>query len=191
MLVKKLDSERLIIRPFVKSDGESFLEIMRDEVVNTYLPWYPITSLEEACDKLQRKYLDDLGYHYAICLKSDNKAIGYVNVSGNESYDFGYGLCREFWHKGIISEACALVLDDFKDKVPYITATHDIHNVHSGNVLKKIGMQYHYSYVEQWMPKDIQVTFRMFQLNFVEGQDVYRGYWDRYDIILLKIKTDL
>lgn len=70
-----------------------------------------------------------------------------------------------------------------KDGVPYITATHDINNPRSGAVMKNIGMNYKYSYEEQWQPKEILVTFRMFQLN-LDGQDnrIYMEYWDRYSV---------
>ena len=63
----------------------------------------------------------------------------------------------------------------------YITATHDLNNPASGRVMQKLGMTYRYSYVEQWQPKDISVTFRMYQLN-LDGMDgrVYMGYWNKY-----------
>lgn len=45
--------------------------------------------------------------------------------------------------------------------------------------MKKLGMSYKYSYEEQWQPKDILVTFRMYQLNFVGQNDrVYKEYWN-------------
>lgn len=49
--------------------------------------------------------------------------------------------------------------------------------------MKNIGMTYKYSYEEQWQPKEILVTFRMFQLN-LDGQDnrIYMEYWDRYSV---------
>lgn len=65
----------------------------------------------------------------------------------------------------------------------YVTATHDVNNPYSGEVMKKIGMTYRYSYEEQWQPKGILVTFRMYQLN-LDGKDerIYRKYWDKYDV---------
>ena len=67
-----------------------------------------------------------------------------------------------------------------KDGIPYITATHDIKNPRSGNVMKRLGMLYQYSYKEQWQPKNILTTFCMYQLNF-DGQDkrVYKSYLDQ------------
>ena len=45
------------------------------------------------------------------------------------------------------------------------------------------GMRYQYSYEELWQPKNILVTFRMYQLN-LDGREerVYRKYWDSSDV---------
>ena len=49
----------------------------------------------------------------------------------------------------------------------------------SGGVMRNVGMKYQYSYEEQWQPKNIPVTFRMYQLNLDGCADrVYRGYWE-------------
>ena len=124
------------------------------------------------------------GYRYAVCLKKDNIPIGYVHVSGEKSHDFGYGLKKEFWHRGIITEASQAVVDQLRrDGLPYITATHDVNNPRSGEVMKRIGMKYQYSYKEQWQPKNILVTFRMYQLN-LDGNEgrIYWEYWERYPV---------
>lgn len=60
-----------------------------------------------------------------------------------EPHDLGYGLRKEFWHKGIATEAGKAVVELVrKDGVPYITATHDRNNPKSGNVMRKVGMKY-------------------------------------------------
>ena len=70
-----------------------------------------------------------------------------------------------------------------KDGLPYITATHDRNNPRSGGVMRNVGMKYQYSYEEQWQPKNILVTFRMYQLN-LDGEKgrVYKKYWDSSDV---------
>lgn len=47
--------------------------------------------------------------------------------------------------------------------------------------MKRIGMKYCYSYVEQCQPKNFPVTFRMYQLN-LDGNHgrVYQKYRDMY-----------
>ncbi len=181
-----IETERLILRKFTDKDLEAIYLIFSDKEVNTFLPWFPLKTIEEAADFYKdnylKKYKDEVGYHYAVCLKEDNYPIGYINVSGDDSHDFGYGLRREFWKQGIISEACRAVIKQVKnDNVSYITATHDICNPRSGYVMQSLGMEYKYSYKEQWLPKDKLVTFRMYQLNFDNNDKTYKKYWDIYE----------
>ena len=100
---------RLILRKFIEGDVSDFLEIMSDKEVNTFLPWFPLTTLSEAKECLVHDYLSyysqPFAYRYAICLQEDNKPIGYVRLSDEENFDLGYGIRKEFWHKGIVTEA--------------------------------------------------------------------------------------
>ena len=179
-----LETERLILRKFIENDIEAMYRIYSDKEVNKFLPWFPLESLEETRlffkERYASKYAQPQAYAYAVCLKKDNIPIGYINVDMEEHHDFGYGLRKEFWHQGIITEAGkAVVAQVKKDGIPYITATHDRNNPRSRNVMKNIGMKYQYSYEEQWQPKNIPVIFRMYQLNLDEDQTrVYRKYWD-------------
>lgn len=177
-----LKTERLILRKFTENDLDALYKIYNDEEVNRFLPWFPLKTMKEAEAFYEKqfvsRYNQETAYNYAICLKERNCPIGYVNVSTDDSYDFGYGLCKEFWHKGIVTEASKRVVEQLKtDGIPYITATHDVNNPRSGEVMIQLGMKYQYSYEEQWQPKDILVTFRMYQLN-LDGNDsrVYRKY---------------
>ncbi len=182
-----LETPRLIMRKFTEEDMEALFLILHDEEVNTFLPWYPMKDLEETKkffdERYAAKYKLPQAYAYAICMKSDNIPIGYINVDMEEHHDFGYGLRKEFWHQGIVTEAGKAVLEQVKrDGIPYITATHDRNNPRSGKVMQNVGMKYCYSYEEQWQPKNIPVIFRMYQLNFDGNDDfVYRKYWDMYD----------
>ncbi len=179
-----LKTERLILRKFTENDLNDIYRIFSDVDVNRFLPWFPLRTIEEAkifyIERYEKKYKQEKAYNYAICLRKNNRPIGYINVSMDESYDFGYGLSKEFWSKGIVTEASKAVIQQLKtDGIPCITATHDVNNPRSGEVMKKLGMKYQYSHEEQWQPKDILVTFRMYQLNF-DGNNyrVYKEYWN-------------
>lgn len=182
-----LETERLILRKVTERDIEALFLILKDKEVNEFLPWFPTKNLEEAKkfyeERFVSKYMQPQGYAYAICLKTDNFPIGYIKVDLEDHHDFGYGLRKEFWHRGITTEAGKAVVEQVKtDKLPYITATHDRNNPRSGNVMKNVGMTYCYSYEEQWQPKNFPVIFRMYQLNFNDNQDfVYKKYWDMYN----------
>lgn len=189
----ELFTDRLHLRKFTAGDTEAVFWIYSDREVNAFLPWFPVKNMEEAGKLLQERYLDYYGlpegYRYAVCLKgtgnSDGECdipIGYVHVSLDDSHDLGYAVRKEFWGQGIASEAAKAVLAQMKrDGIAYATATHDEKNPASGRVMEKIGMEYRYSYREQWQPKNIPVIYRMYQIN-LDGRDdrVYRAYWERY-----------
>lgn len=179
-------TERLILRKFTHEDATDLLEFLRDEEVNTFLPWYPVKTREEAEAFLNTQFLSHYekpsAYRYAVCRKKDNRPIGYLCLSGDESHDFGYGLKKEFWGKGVITEAAMVVVERIRGAgYAYITATHDINNPRSGEVMKRLGMTYRYTYVEQRQPKNFPVTFRMYQFNF-DGKDgrTYTEYWNKH-----------
>lgn len=182
-----LETDRLILRKFTSNDIRALFDIYSDEEVNTYLPWFPVKSIEEAKNIFEKEYESTYkkpcGYKYAICLKSDNIPIGYIKADTDDNYDFGYALLPKFQHKGFMTEAGNAVIEQLKkDKISYITATHDVNNLNSGRVMRRLNMKYQYSYEEQWKPKDITVTFRMYQLNLDENENrVYKKYWNMYD----------
>ncbi len=169
-----LETNRLVLRRFTPQDLEALYQIYRDREVNRFLPWFPLENLQQAqvfyAQRYAAKYAQPQGYAYAICKKEDNFPIGYIKVDMDEAHDLGYGLRKEFWHQGIVTEAAQAVITQVKrDGLPYLTATHDRDNPRSGGVMKQVGMKYQYSYEEQWQPKNIPVVFRMYQLN-LDGQ---------------------
>lgn len=117
-----------------------------------------------------------------LFVKKNNTPIGYINIDLDESHDLGYGLKKEYWHQGIVSEAVKSIIQQAQKKgLNYLTATHDIKNIHSGHVMKKAGMHYCYSYKEHWMPKNIPVIFRMHQINLDGKKRIYQKYWNQYE----------
>lgn len=158
-----LETERLILRKFTKNDLKALYEIYSDEEVNTFLPWFHLKTMENAKIFYEKQFASEYdkenAYNYAVCLKEDNSPIGYVNVSTDDSFDFGYGLRKEFWHQGIITEAGRAVIEQLKkDGIPYVTATHDVNNPRSGDVMRRLGMKYQYSYEEQWQSLVCRMT---------------------------------
>ncbi len=181
-----LETERLILRKFTDDDIDDMLLLYSDEEVNRFLPWFPLKTRAEVCkylhDTIFPFYEKDIAYSYAVSLKSNNRVIGYIHINDiGDSNDIGYALRKEFWNQGMTSEACIAVVNRLREvNFPFITATHDVHNPHSGEVMKKIGMTYRYSYEEQWQPKDILVRFRMYQLNLDGAERTYTEYQKKY-----------
>lgn len=167
-----LHTERLRLRRFTQADIPAIFALFSDTEVNRFLPFFPVTTMAEAKqfyeERFARFYREyDEGFRYAVCVKETDEPIGYVVLSFHPGYDFGYCLRKEFWGKGITTEAGRAVLTQAQlQGVPFVTATHDVRNVASGVVMHKLGMRYQYSYTEQWQPKNELVTFRLYQLNF-------------------------
>lgn len=183
----ELVTDRLILRKFTPDDLEALHLILSDEEVNVFLPWFPMKCLDETKtfyeSRYAEKYRQPRAYAYALCLKEDNIPIGYIAVDTKEPYELGYGLRKEFWDRGIMTEAVKAVIAKVReDGIPYITATHDAKNPRSGRVMQKAGMKYCYSYHEFWQPKGIPTVFRMYQLNLsVDESFVCKVYWDRFE----------
>lgn len=183
-----LETNRLRLRRFTEADLEAIFAIYSDETVNTFLPRFPIKTMDGARQLYAKEYAEAYrlpsAYQYAICLKTCDIPIGYIAVSMEESHDMGYALRQEYWRQGIATEAGQALIARLKeDGLPYITATHDVKNPKSGAVMQRLGMQYQYSYQEQWQPKNIPVIFRMYQLNLDGRTDrVYKSYWDQSSV---------
>ena len=188
MNTPRLETQRLLLRKFTESDLGELYRIYSDVEANRFLPWFPAKSMEDARMFFESRYAAEYAkpqaYAYAICLKENDLPIGYLHVGMDESNDFGYGLRKEFWGRGIATEAGRAVIEQLKrDGLPYITATHDRNNPRSGGVMRNLGMKYQYSYEELWQPKNFPVIFRMYQLNLDgDGERVYRKYWDEYSV---------
>ena len=184
MNTPRIETERLILRKFTPADIDALYALLKDEQVNAFLPWFPVKTRDEAVEFYETRYAAHYqrarGYDYAVCRKEDDCPIGYVHVNMADSYDLGYALHRAFWHQGITTEAAGAVIAQMKrDGIAYVTATHDVHNPRSGAVMKRLGMKYQYTYEERVQPKDVLVTFRMYQLNLDGAQErVYTRYWE-------------
>ena len=182
----RLVTPRLILRRFAPEDIPAMLAIFSDREVNTFLPWFPVKTLEEARafyeERYAAQYRKGESYQYAICRKEEDIPIGYIQLSLDEGHDLGYGLCRECQGQGFATEAGEALLRRARaDGLDYVTATHDVNNPKSGAVMRRLGLTYRYSYEEQWMPKDIPVVFRLYQKNFTRGDGwTYPLYREKY-----------
>lgn len=170
-----IHTDRLTLRKFTFDDVDDMFLIYTDEEVNRFLPWFPFKSEDETQNYLRENifadYEKDIAYRYAVVLKETRRVIGYVSINGIDPVkacgDLGYGLRKEFWNRGLITEASRAVLERLKSAgFRSVTATHDVNNPGSGRVMEKSGMSYRYSYDELWQPKNFWVTFRLYQIDF-------------------------
>ena len=96
-----LQTPRLILRRFTAADLEDFLTIYSNEQVCRFLPIHPLRSQGEAGDFFRgfycSNYAQPQGYDYALCLKSDNRPIGFINIDFEDARQ---------WSRSIASNSC-------------------------------------------------------------------------------------
>ena len=170
----RLETERLILRKFTEKDCGDLFRILSDKEVNRFLPWFPHASAAETeafmHDSIFRDYGKRTAYRYAVEKKDPRCVIGYLSLLGIDETercgDIGYGLLREYWGKGIMTEAVAALLAQLKtDGFRYVTATHDVNNPASGCVMRKCGMRFVRTYEEMWQPKNFLVEFALYRID--------------------------
>lgn len=149
---RRLETERLILRPFTVDDAESvYNNWASDDEVTKYLTWPTHKSLEVSqwyVDTCIKNYKQMSYYQWGIELKETHELIGNISVvsviENVECMELGWVLGRKYWGNGYMPEAASKVLDELFDEVGVncVYAGHDVNNPKSGRVMQKIGMKY-------------------------------------------------
>ena len=150
----KLETERLILRPWLDSDANSLYEYAKDPAIGPIAGWFPHTSVENSREIIKNILSAD--ETYAVCLKEDNKAIGSIGLMiGNASNldlpntqaEIGYWIGVPFWGQGLIPEAVKrLLYHGFENlKLEKIWCGYFDGNTKSKRVQEKCGFVYHHT----------------------------------------------
>lgn len=117
----QIETERLILRPFIQTDLDDFYEYASVEGVGEMAGWKHHQSKEESQQILNRFIENDKTF--AIVLKSNNKVIGSLGIeeygmedkltefSNYIGREIGYVLSKSYWGIGIMPEAVKAVID--------------------------------------------------------------------------------
>lgn len=151
----QLETERLIIRPFNLSDAKRLHQIVSQKEVMKYLP-EDVMSLEEV-KKIIAWLIDCYGKNRpdhivkltaAVAWKQSKEVVGWCGLGPLEfnprDIEIYYGLSKEYWGKGIATEAAKAMLHyGFETiRLDKIVAVTDPQNVASKRVIEKIGLIY-------------------------------------------------
>ena len=155
-----LETERLILRRWEKNDADSLFEYAKDPDVGPIAGWPAHRSVEESRNVIKNVFNGKEAY--AICLKTDNKAIGAVELKLNghtdmterdDECELGYWLGKPFWGQGIIPEAVKEMLrhafEDLGIKTVWVGYYEG--NIKSKRVQEKCGFRY------RWKSEDVAV----------------------------------
>jgi len=110
METKRLETERLIMRPFKKEDANRYFEITKDEAIQKYVPNACPYSLEEALFDIETYYSKgDWIHDFYIALedKETHDIVGALIVYEDilKRYDMSIITAKEYRRMGYITEA--------------------------------------------------------------------------------------
>jgi ribosomal-protein-alanine N-acetyltransferase len=147
----KLETDRLILRDFVKDDWQRVLEYQSEPLYLRYNPWVERTP--DAVQDFVGWFLDQqiqkprLKYQLAVILKSNSQLIGNCGVRMDKADEIeaniGYEFDPTYWKQGYATESAhAIVGFGFKHfGVHRIWADCVADNIGSAHVLEKLGMK--------------------------------------------------
>lgn len=155
-----LETERLILRRFEESDAENLYKYASDPDIGPIAGWPPHKSADDSKNIIKTVLCG--AEAYAVCLKSNNKAIGAIELRLNghtdmterdDECELGYWIGKPFWGQGLIPEAAReLLRHAFEDiNMNKVWCGYYDGNIKSKRAQEKIGFKY------QWTTKNIDV----------------------------------
>ncbi len=149
---QQLETERLILRPFVPADAEAmYRNWASDPEVTRYLTW-PCHGSPEVSAKVLGEWAGQYArpdyYQWAIVPKDTGEPIGSISVVGYDARigqpQVGYCIGRPWWRQGFTSEALSRVIGFLIGEAgaDRVESWHDPRNPGSGAVMRKCGMTY-------------------------------------------------
>ena len=150
--VIRIDTERLILRPWRENDLTDFYNYARVDGVGQMAGWQPHKSLEET--KTVLSIFIEQKKSFALELKENGKVIGSLSLDEkDENIDFpenlkgrelGFALNKEYWGRGLMPEAVGAVVDYCFSELGFdwLCCGHFIWNNQSCRVIEKCGFQY-------------------------------------------------
>ncbi len=150
----ELETERLILRRWEKTDAESLFEYAKDPDVGPIAGWPPHKDTAESLDVITNVL--NGAECYAICEKNSNRAIGSIELkpAGRtdmtdkaDECELGYWLGKPFWGKGYMPEAAAELLRHGFETLGMTTVWCGYYdgNNNSKRVQEKLGFVYHHT----------------------------------------------
>jgi len=150
--MKKLKTDRLILRPWKKSDLDDLYEYSSVPGVGEMAGWPRHQSKEESAEILRR--FIDKGDGYAMVLKENKKVIGSlgihdgsldVNFKANTQKTIGFVLSKTYWGRGLATEAAQAAINYafLKLNIDVLWCEHFAENPQSKKVIEKCGFVFY------------------------------------------------
>ena len=147
----KIETKRLILRKFTKKDFNDLYEYASDNKVTQYLSWDTYKNIDMAVEYIEHmleKYAKNEIAPWAIEWKENSKLIGSIGFvhydKKNFSAEIGYVLNRNYWNKGIMTEALKEIIRFGFERMHLIKIEAKLNalNLPSEKVMQKSGLRY-------------------------------------------------
>jgi len=144
-----IETERLLIRPFVGADAGSMVAVYGDPEVMRFVPGGVLAGLEAIRSELGTHAQAQVAHGFsfwALVERETGRVIGDVGFGIFEptgDVELGYTLARDCWGRGYATEAASACLVAGLEHLatPRIVAVADAENTASLRVAEKIGME--------------------------------------------------
>lgn len=155
-----LDTARLTLRPLAAGDEDALFAIHADPEFMRYWSSPPWTSLDQAVQliaKDAREMAVGLHFRLGIFERQAGRLIGTCSLFKIDAQcrraEIGYGVAREFWRQGYMSEAVSVVLGYAFGELNLnrLEADIDPRNIASGRSLEKLGFVREGFLRERWI----------------------------------------
>lgn len=150
----KLETDRLIIRPYKEEDLMDCFKLMQNPDLFTYLDM-EVMAFEEykglfawLMDSYNREFDEEFKYSFNIILKESGKHIGWCGVGGIEfnhkQKEIYYLIGKEYWGHGYAKEAVSALLEYcFQTiRLDSIAALCKPENIASKKIIESLGFTY-------------------------------------------------
>ena len=140
-----LQTDRLLLRPFLDTDVDAVFAYAKDPEWGKFLPVPKPYEFQHAEQFIERCISTSFEKQPILAIVHKNDVIGGVNCRINQTdliAELGYSLRRDFWGQGLVVEAVEAILHWLFKNVGLekVYAEADIENSQSWRVMEKVGM---------------------------------------------------
>lgn len=153
MMYKYLETERLLIRPLRIDDAAFVMRLLNSKGWIQFIGDRNVSDNESAKAYINKILSNNKFFYNVIELKASTLPIGIVSLIYRENQQFpdiGFAILPEFEKKGYAFEATKQYLEAVKKEstIEKIIAITKPDNVNSINLLKKLGLVFEKTYVD-------------------------------------------
>jgi ribosomal-protein-alanine N-acetyltransferase len=147
-----IETDRLYIRPLIIKDVDFIIQLLNSKGWIQFIGDRNVKDIKAANNYIQRILLNNNYFYSVFEIKETNTPIGIVTFLYREDKnhpDIGFAMLPQYEKKGYAFEAVKSYLDTLKkNQVGKITAITKPDNKNSISLLKKLGLVFEKSYIE-------------------------------------------